>query len=722
MKPITSKFPYRNRGGRRVAGLIWMVALLHASVLRAATNTVTVCDLAHLQTAVAGGGTINFGCDATIVLTNTLTISKNTILDGSGHAVTISGNNAVRPFLVNTSISFTLVNLTVANGLNKGTNSATAGVPGGSAFGGGLYNDGGMVTALGVSFTGNSVIGGTNGANGNPVSIGSGGAIYNNVGSLNITNCTFSNNLALGANGGSYGETYAFAGHGYGGAISSKGGVVNVDNSGIVTNSSIGGLTGSSYAGGNGLGGGLYAAAGTVAIRNCNFMTNAATGPNNQISSGTAGRAKGGGIYEEAGVVLRITGSTFNGNSARGGDAGYHDTSSSGYGGALFINGTLNSTNCIFAGNYTIGGSHGLPKAADAMGGAIYNLGTANIINATISSNHTLGGTATAQSNGPLTPGFAMGGGIYNSNVVLLLNSTLSGNFATGGTGTPNIGGGFGGTALGGAIYNVGTFTGTNNTLFGNLAIGGDGGLENTNRWGPSGVGFGGGLYNDTNGIVILTHQTFSDNSIEHGSSLSPITLGFGGGIFSTNGTVTLRNSIVANSPLGTNCWGSVIDGGGNIISDASVNFTAPGSHTNTNPVLGPLGNYGGPTQTMPLLAGSPALNAGTAAFCPAKDQRGIARPFGSGCDIGAFESAPPYIISGQVRGYGIAGGIQVAIGTNSLTTDSNGNYSANGFGAGGLYNVTPSAAGLVFVPGSRLISLGPDAMGVNFDAYGSIT
>jgi fibronectin-binding autotransporter adhesin len=571
-----------------------------------------------------------------------------------------------------------------------------------------------------VAFTGNSVIGGTNGPDGLPASIGTGGAIYNSLGSLNITNCAFSNNIAVGGAGRTYSVNNPNGGDARGGAIGSGGGVVNLDGSGIVANSSIGGPSGLGgiIKVGNALGGGLYAAAGTVAIRNCNFMTNATTVPTNPYD-GYAGQAEGGGIYEEAGVVLRITGSTFGSNSARGGTAFYHDEPASGYGGALFINGTLNCTNCSFAGNYTIGGSAGLPKAADAMGGAIYNQGTANIINATISGNHTLGGTATAQFNGPLSPGFAMGGGIYNGNVVLLLNSTLSGNFATGGTGTPNIPNGPGGTGLGGAIYNVGKFTGTNNTIFGNLAIGGDGGLENTNRWGPSGVGYGGGIYNDTtNGTVILTHQTLSDNSVEHGSSLAPITMGIGGGIYSTNGTVTLRNTIVANSPSGTNCWGSIIDGGGNISSDASLSFTAPGSHTNTNPVLGPLGNYGGPTQTMPILAGSPALDAGTAAFCPATDQRGVVRPFGAGCDIGAYESAPPYNISGQVRCHGVTGTLQMTLGTNSVGTDANGNYFVNAFGAGGLYAVSPSAAGVVFVPGSVMISLGPDVPNVNFDAY----
>jgi len=57
-----------------------------------------------------------------------------------------------------------------------------------------------------------------------------------------------------------------------------------------------------------------------------------------------------------------------------------------------------------------------------------------------------------------------------------------------------------------------------------------------------------------------------------------------------------------------------------------------------TNPLLGPLQNNGGQTQTHALLTGSPAIDAGTNTGCPTTDQRGIARPQGATCDIGAFE------------------------------------------------------------------------------------
>jgi hypothetical protein len=58
---------------------------------------------------------------------------------------------------------------------------------------------------------------------------------------------------------------------------------------------------------------------------------------------------------------------------------------------------------------------------------------------------------------------------------------------------------------------------------------------------------------------------------------------------------------------------------------------------------VGPFGDYGGPTPTVPLLSGSPAINAGDDIAAPPTDQRGRARPFGAHSDIGAFESSAPF-------------------------------------------------------------------------------
>jgi hypothetical protein len=102
---------------------------------------------------------------------------------------------------------------------------------------------------------------------------------------------------------------------------------------------------------------------------------------------------------------------------------------------------------------------------------------------------------------------------------------------------------------------------------------------------------------------------------------------------------VTLMNTIVANSPAGGNCAGPYItDGGGNL---SFPDTTCPG--INADPMLGPLQDNGGPTETMALGEGSAAIDAADDAICAAPpvnnlDQRGVTRPQGLHCDIGAVE------------------------------------------------------------------------------------
>jgi hypothetical protein len=120
------------------------------------------------------------------------------------------------------------------------------------------------------------------------------------------------------------------------------------------------------------------------------------------------------------------------------------------------------------------------------------------------------------------------------------------------------------------------------------------------------------------------------------------------------SGTVTVTNTIIANSP-GGDCYigdfGAIIDGGYNISSDDTCGFDpANGSMPNTDPMLGPLQDNGGPTWTHALLPGSPAIDAEDDTLCPPTDQRGIIRPQdGDGdslatCDIGSFELEGPYV------------------------------------------------------------------------------
>src|SRR6185295_2983643 len=101
------------------------------------------------------------------------------------------------------------------------------------------------------------------------------------------------------------------------------------------------------------------------------------------------------------------------------------------------------------------------------------------------------------------------------------------------------------------------------------------------------------------------------------------------------SGTMTLTNTIVANPVTGANCSGTIGNGGGNMQFPGT---TCGAAITTADPLLGPLTNNGGPTQTRTLLTGSPAINAAVGCPPPATDQRGIARPVGPACDIGSVE------------------------------------------------------------------------------------
>jgi len=232
-------------------------------------------------------------------------------------------------------------------------------------------------------------------------------------------------------------------------------------------------------------------------------------------------------------------------------------------------------------------------------GDGIINWGILTISNGIISGNF----AASAYS--------AAGGGIYNSGNLTINNSTLSGN-----AGSTNF-------IYGGAIYNSGTLAINNSTLSGNSAAGFTG-------------GGGGAIYNS--GKATISSTTFS------GNSGSPN----GGGIYNGGTSVTLQNSIVANSSSGGNCYGTITSKGYNLSSDSTCSFSNAGDLNNTDPKLGPLQNNGGPTQTMALPSGSPAIDAGNPVGCTDNhghllktDQRGQTRPDKEdtgGCDMGAYE------------------------------------------------------------------------------------
>jgi hypothetical protein len=271
------------------------------------------------------------------------------------------------------------------------------------------------------------------------------------------------------------------------------------------------------------------------------------------------------------------------------------------YGGGIYNNGTMTVSNCSLVDNESSTG-----------GGGIFNDtgGTMTVSNSSLSGNESVG----------------LGGGIGNVGMLTVTDSTLSGNVL-------ELEG------EGGGIGNGGTLIMSNSTVSGNIAY-------------PFKAfpGQGGGIFND--GTATISFSTIVGNAAysEQGNS--------GGGISQTGGTLTLKSTLLANNSAAGNCSGAGTSDGYNLSDDSSCTFlTATGDQndvTNAATYLGPLQNNGGPTSTIALLGGSPgstAINAipvsptneCTDAFgvIVTTDQRGVTRPQGSGCDIGAYELAP---------------------------------------------------------------------------------
>jgi len=220
-----------------IHGVRKAVALLFFLPVTAwAGGVVTNCTEAALRTAIGGGGAATFACDGTITLASTITNTLDTVFDGSGHQITISGSDACRVFFVNSNVNLTLVNLTIANGLST------------NGYGGGIYNEG-TLNAMNCHFVANTVQGAP-GADltmpASPGQDGSGGAVYNS-GALNISGCSFAGNSACGGAGGGgqasyYSGTYVggVGGAGNGGAICNLG-LLAVSGSTFSTNFAFGG-------------------------------------------------------------------------------------------------------------------------------------------------------------------------------------------------------------------------------------------------------------------------------------------------------------------------------------------------------------------------------------------------------------------------------------------------------------------------------------------------
>jgi CSLREA domain-containing protein len=217
------------------------------------------------------------------------------------------------------------------------------------------------------------------------------------------------------------------------------------------------------------------------------------------------------------------------------------------------------------------------------------------------------------------------GGGVANQQGALIVSgTTFSGNIAQNN---------------GGAIRGYDAVTLTNSSLIDNTAIFGDGGAidstdqlvaENVTIAGNTAKSQGGGIRGGT--VVTLTNTTVTGNGADNGGNL-------GGG-----DTVTLTNSILADTAGGGNCHATVSADHSLFDHAGGCTITGSGNLIGEDPDLGALDHNGGSTETQPLLAGSPAIDAGTSSGCPSTDQRGVRRPQGPACDMGAYEVPVPVV------------------------------------------------------------------------------
>jgi CSLREA domain-containing protein len=248
------------------------------------------------------------------------------------------------------------------------------------------------------------------------------------------------------------------------------------------------------------------------------------------------------------------------------------------------------------------------------------------------------------------------GAGIRNAGTLTLTRATVSGNQAS---------------ADAGGILNAApaaSLTVTASTVSGNTAsetgggIGTDGGtvtIRNSTISGNQAECSGGGILLANGTTVTLNNVTIAEN-VADANPPPPAPCGAehnGGGIsIGTGNTVNVSNTIIgANRDQSSgpdarhpDCSGALASQGFNLIQDTTgctISGTTTGNITGQNPQLSPLADNGGTTQTHALRQGSDAVDAGNPAApgsggsaCEAADQRGVNRPEGPRCDIGAFE------------------------------------------------------------------------------------
>ncbi|MEW5826244.1 MAG: choice-of-anchor Q domain-containing protein [Candidatus Bipolaricaulota bacterium] len=554
----------------------------------------------------AAGDRIRFTLPTPTTITLTsgeLVVDKDLTIDGPGDAaLTVDGGAARRAFFVVAGVEASISGLTVARGRD----------PGADAGGGGIRNDGTLtledctVTACWAEFLGGGIY------NTGTLTLrrctlddneagGWGGGLDNDVGATaTLVDCTVRANratLALAEGGGisNYGTLDVLDSRVCDNIAQGSGGGVENDGTLALTRCTI---EGNRVVEDQAFGAGIANYDGTATATDCTIEGNRADGP----------WSEGGGVGNADGdmTLLRCT---------------VRNNASDVDGGGIANFGTLLAEDCLVEGNVVSDFGGGLYNEADEPGEE------ATLLGCTIRGN---------TSSVDAVAGDSEGGGICNYGALTARNCTICENVAD---------------LLGGGIENDGELTLVGCTL-------------RDNRLTAAG-GWGAGVCNWL-GVVSATHCTVSGNQGEGADSegggftvsggrvdlvyctiaQNSATLR-GGGVFVESGTVRAKATILAGNeaPAGPEAFGEITSHGDNLIEDPSdcvVLGDVAGNLLGVDPQLSELGDHGGETETHALERGSPALDA---AGCTdldgdavTRDQRGVTRPQGARCDIGAYE------------------------------------------------------------------------------------
>jgi hypothetical protein len=577
------------------------------------------------NTATAGGAGIdNFGqlwATGSTINANQLTDSGRTFTAGGGLANEFFG-------------SVELTNDTILNNAISGTGTGTTGT---TVSGAGIDTYG-TLSMHGGSISGNTITLPSSTDPANP-SEGDGGGLTVD-GPTTVTSVTVDHNVILPAGGATNVTSF-------GGGIADIAGLSIVQGSEIEENTAIADLHAS--------GGGLSIRSGLVNIQTTDVSGNAAGEIGGTVANGSS--ATGGGISTLLAGSVNVVGSTIDDNGASATTADTNLTVSAAGGGIFLLAGTSTITNSSINENHA--GSPGAPDSAGFGGGiAALNpvVGGLDLSHDQVNNNTAFGG---------------YGGGVlsFNTGSTTIFSSTIDGNQAT--NGDLAVGGTQGD---GGGIFGFGTSAVRDTTIDSNHAetegggfVESAGGVISTDTISNNTAGLGGGLF--VAPFVGTTQPTQVKNStiagnvatgdagggIAVGSTSVSLTYStvtgntgpIGGGVVAIGGTYLATGSIISGNtaPSSPDCafasgpTASFSSSGFNLIGAGCATNPAPTDLVGVDAMLAGLANNGGPTQTVALLRNSPAIDSGGGPACPLTDQRGVRRPQGIACDIGAFES-----------------------------------------------------------------------------------